>query len=223
MPRCRKILANGKRCKAHAIAGSKFCLFHTPNQKMKRGHQRKVTMNTAAKSKTRIRRVVENQAAVRGSRLLGGYLVAKAMSYWNEPDYRVITKQHAARRNVQGTVYLGAKTQRTIEPTLQRDSAGTGFKQTSKRARKRKVTSTMLKSGRMIPMLGYAFVGWNMYGAYKQGGVGGVATQTAHDWHAATIANDVAEASIAAWSLYRLQNQVTSASRTTMNMVGPGF
>jgi hypothetical protein len=29
MPRCRKILGNGKRCKAKAISGSRYCVFHT--------------------------------------------------------------------------------------------------------------------------------------------------------------------------------------------------
>ena len=72
-------------------------------------------------------------------------------------------------------------------------------------------------------MLGYGFVGMNMYGAYKQGGVGGVATQTAYDWHAATIANDVAEATMAAWSIYRLGNRAAAVASSSANVVGPGF
>ena len=34
--RCAKVLANGKRCKAHALKGQKYCLFHsTKNQGLK--------------------------------------------------------------------------------------------------------------------------------------------------------------------------------------------
>jgi hypothetical protein len=222
MPRCRKILATGKRCKAHAIAGSKFCLFHTPGQKMKR-RKRQVSMNTPEKSKTRLRRMAENQAAARGGKWLGTYLAYKGTQYRHRPDYLVITTHHAARYNAQGTVMVGAHTQKTIEPTKARNQAGVGFQQTENPKRKRKISSTMIRGGRIIPILGYTFVGYNMYGAYKQRGVGGVAEQTAIDWHAATLSNDLAELVLGAYGVYRFGNRAAAVASSSANVVGPGF
>ena len=169
MPRCRKILANGKRCKAHAMAGSKFCLFHTPGQKMKRRKK-----SAAAKSerigyddkgrKKLWRRTTENQIAVRGTKALGTALVARGTQLKNKPDYTVKVTHHKARYNRQGTVMVGAHTQRTIEPTL--SDRGRNFQQTDHRAktRKRKRSVRMITTGRMLPLLGYGFMAYNIMG-----------------------------------------------------------
>jgi hypothetical protein len=171
MPRCRKVLANGKRCKAHAMAGSKFCLFHTPGQKMKRRKK-----SPAAAADNRIgyddkgrkkfwRRTTENQIAVRGTKALGAALVARGTVLKNKPDYTVKVTHHKARYNRQGTIMVGAKTQRTIEPT--RSDWGRNFQQTDHRMqnRKRKGSARMIKSGRILPLLGYGFMAYNIMGA----------------------------------------------------------
>ena len=169
MPRCRKILANGKRCKAHAMAGSKFCLFHTPGQKMKRRKQ-----SAAAKSsrvgydeegrKKFWRRTSENQIAVRGSKALGAALVARGTRMRHKPNYTVKVTHHKARYNRQGTVMVGAHTQRTIEPT--RSDWGRQFQQTDSKAihRNRYRSKRMIKQGRVIPVLGYGYMAYNVMG-----------------------------------------------------------
>lgn len=189
---------------------------------MKR-RKRQVSMNTPEKSKTRLRRMAENQAAARGGKWLGTYLAYKGTQYRHRPDYRVITTRHAARYNAQGTVMVGAHTQKTIEHTKARNQAGVGFQQTENPKRKRKISSTMIRGGRIIPILGYSFVGYNMYGAYKQRGVGGVAEQTAIDWHAATLSNDIAELVLGAYGVYRFGNRAASVASSSANVVGPGF
>ena len=40
MARCRKILANGKRCKAHALKGQKYCMFHSKKALSFRGSRK---------------------------------------------------------------------------------------------------------------------------------------------------------------------------------------
>ena len=181
MPRCRKVLASGKRCKAHAMAGSKFCLFHTPGQKMKRRKKVPEAANSDRigyddKGRKKFwRRTTENQIAVRGSRALGAALVARGTQLKNKPDYTVKVTHHKARYNAQGTVMVGAHTQRTIEPT--RSDWGRNFQQTDHRMqnKKRKGSARMIKSGRMIPLLGYGFMAYNIMGApVDEPGKGGI-------------------------------------------------
>lgn len=171
MPRCAKIV-RGKRCKAYTIAGSKFCLFHTPGQGMRRSNKKK---NAEEIPESKIgydesgrkkfwRRTTENQIAVRGSKALGAYLVARGTSITNKPDYTVKVTHHKARYNVQGKVMVAAHTQRTIEPT--RSDWGRNFQQTDHRAkvRKRKRAGRYVASGRIIPVLGYGFMAYNVMG-----------------------------------------------------------
>jgi len=77
MARCQFRHPSGKRCKAHRMAGSKFCLFHTPGQKMKRGHSSKKKEVPKSKARKRLDSTIENQAVGRGSRALGKYLTAR--------------------------------------------------------------------------------------------------------------------------------------------------
>lgn len=171
MPRCRKVLANGKRCKAHAMAGSKFCLFHTPGQKMKRRKK-----SAAVKSDDRIgydskgnkklwRRTTENQIAVRGTKALGAYMVARGTQLSHKPNYTVKYTHNKARYNSQGRIMVGAHTRRTIEPTL--SDRGRNFYQTdSRRIQKRRYRAkSMIKRGRIVPLLGFGFMAWNIMGA----------------------------------------------------------
>ena len=175
MARCQFRHPNGKRCKAHRMAGSKFCLFHTPGQKMKR-IRKKIP---AAAKETRIgydqegrkkfwRRTTENQIAVRGSKALGAYMVARGTQLRHQPNYTVKVTHHKARYNRQGTVMVGAHTQRTIEPT--RSDYGRNFLQTdSKRIHKRRYKSkSMIKRGRILPLLGYGYMAYNIMGAPVQ-------------------------------------------------------
>lgn len=170
MPRCRKILANGKRCKAHAMAGSKFCLFHTPGQKMRRSKKKVVRTESDRigyddKGRKKFwRRTTENQIAVRGSKALGAALVTRGTLLKNKPDYTVKVTHHKARYNRQGRIMVGAHTQRTIEPTT--SDWGRNFQQTDHAAknRKRKRSARMIKSGRVIPVLGYGYMAYNVMG-----------------------------------------------------------
>jgi len=159
MPRCRKILANGKRCKAHAIAGSKFCLFHTPGQKMKR-RKKSTPAGTDRTTKDVVRTSVENQIAVRSTRKGGSLLVLGAVQYMNAPDYTHVTTKMPARVNRQGTVYVSAHERRVIEPT--RSDGGRGFKQTDNPKRKRTYARTRLNTGRLIPYLGIGYMAYNL-------------------------------------------------------------
>jgi len=161
MPRCRKILANGKRCKAHAIAGSKFCLFHTPGQKMKRGNKDSTKSSVSGRStKDVVRTSVENQLAVRSTRKGGSMLVLGAVQYNNAPDYTHVRTKMPARVNRQGTVYVSAHERRVIEPT--RSDWGRNFKQTDNPKRKRSQARTRLNTGRLIPYLGIGYMAYNM-------------------------------------------------------------
>jgi len=168
MPRCRRILPNGKRCKAHAIAGSKFCLFHSPGQKMKRRKKRSVVSSKSTKPKSRLRSTVENQAISRGSRSLGKYLTARgAFLQSNRSISYTKTKFHAARYNVQGTKIVGAHTQRTF--MMRRTADGRDFIATQTRANKRMVPhhihmgKRVALAGRLVPVLGLGVVMYNMY------------------------------------------------------------
>ena len=171
MARCQFRYPNGKRCKAHRMAGSKFCLFHTPGQKMKRIRKK----SPAAAEGDRVgydsegrkkfwRRTTENQIAVRGSKALGTYLVTRGTLLKNKPDYTVIRRYHAPRYNRQGRVMVGGHWQRTIEPTT--SDYGRNYQQTDHayQNRKRKKSARMIKSGRMLPVLGYGYMAYNIMG-----------------------------------------------------------
>ena len=110
------------------------------------------------------RRTAENQIAVRGSKYLGAYLVARGTALRNRPDYTVIRRYHAARYNRQGRVMVGGHWQKTIEPT--RSDWGRNFQQTdhSRMNRKRKASARMIKTGRVLPILGYGYMAYNIMG-----------------------------------------------------------
>lgn len=110
------------------------------------------------------RRTTENQIAVRGSKALGSYLVARGTSILHKPDYVVTYTHYAPRYNTQGTVIVGAHTQKTIEFT--RSDYGRNFQHSDHnvKARKRARASTYIKSGRIIPVLGYGYMAYNVMG-----------------------------------------------------------
>jgi len=159
MPRCRKILANGKRCKAHAIAGSKFCLFHTPGQKMKR---RKKPAPSQPEKKSVVRRTSENQLAVRGSKKLSTAVTAYGVKLQTRPGTYIFEKNYDARRNTSGKVIVGAHTQRTVMHTT--SEGGRNFVNTDGSHRGRtKMGKHIVYGGRLIPVLGYGFVAYNTF------------------------------------------------------------
>lgn len=110
------------------------------------------------------RRTAENQIAVRGSKALGAYLLAKGTNILHKPDYTVTYTRHQPRYNPQGTAMVGAYTQKTIEFT--RSDYGRNFQQTDHKAkaRKRARGSAYVKSGRIIPVLGYGYMAYNVMG-----------------------------------------------------------
>lgn len=174
MPRCRKILANGKRCKAHAMAGSKFCLFHTPGQKMKRSKRKVRTKSESTKTpgQTRFEKTAKNQIIGRGTKKLGAYMVARGSFYAsNKAIYDVTYRKNPARYNVQGTRIVGAHTQKTIE--MRRTNGGRDFVATQTRTNRygsphhvhmgRKIHAY----GRVIPVIGFGYVMYNSFSGSK--------------------------------------------------------
>lgn len=170
MPRCRKILANGKRCKASAMAGSKFCLFHTPGQKMKRRKKlNEPETETKSEARLRIERTAMNQLVGRGSRALGGALAARGAFYAsNAALYDVTYRKNPARYNVQGTRYVGESVQKTIE--MRRTNGGRDFVATQTRTNPKGMPHhvymgrKMYSWGRIIPVLGFGYVMYNTFG-----------------------------------------------------------
>ena len=166
MARCRKILASGKRCKASAISGTKFCLFHTPGRKMKRRKKKVVESNEQIESKTRLRRMSENQVIGRGSRKLGALMTARGAYYAsNRAIYDVTYTYNPARYNVQGTRIVGAHTQKTIE--MRRTNGGRDFVATQTRknpyGRPHHVHmgNKIYAYGRIVPVIGLGAVMYN--------------------------------------------------------------
>ena len=154
MPRCRKILANGKRCRANAISGSKFCLFHTPGQKMKR---RKKSTPAAPAKKSMMQRSAENQLAVRGSKKIANATAAYGAYLQTRPESRSISKKHSARYHRDGTRYVGATTSRFTEHYT--SDRGRNYRATDGSQKARLAMGRRLVfGGRLIPVLGYGFV-----------------------------------------------------------------
>lgn len=166
MARCQYRHPNGNRCKAHRMAGSKFCLFHTPGQKMKR---RKPSADKEPKfePKTRLEMSLENQFVGRSTRLIGNALVARgAYLQSNQSISYTKTKFHPARYNVQGTRIVGAHTQRTF--MLRRTPDGRDFLATQTKHNKRMVPHHIHMGkrvqlyGRIVPILGFGYVMHNI-------------------------------------------------------------
>ena len=160
MPRCRKILANGKRCKAHAIAGSKFCLFHTPRQKMKR--TRKGSANIVPDSKNVLRRSTENQLAVRSSKKLANITAAYGAYLQTRPDSRIVRRQYAGHYRRDGSAIVKSHEVRVTEFT--KSDRGRNFKQTDGSSKARLAMGRrIVYAGRLVPVLGYGFVLHNTF------------------------------------------------------------
>lgn len=165
MARCQFRHPSGKRCKAHRMAGSKFCVFHTPGQKMKR--RKTSSKDPIKKPKSRLRQSAENQVISRTSKLVGNALVARgAYLQSNQSISYVKTKFHPARYNVQGTKIVGAHTQRTV--MMRRTAGGRDFVATQTRPNKRMVPHHIHMGkrvqlyGRLIPVLGFGYVMHNI-------------------------------------------------------------
>jgi len=168
MARCQYRHPSGKRCKAHRMAGSKFCVFHTSGQKMKRRKKKQPVSSRSNEPKSRLRKHLENQALKRGSRGLGKALVARgAYLQSNSSIYTVKYTYRPARYNVQGTRIVGAHTQKTIEMT--RTADGRDFVATQTRKNPYAVPhhaymgNRMVSYGRLIPVLGLGAVMYNTF------------------------------------------------------------
>ena len=173
MARCQYRHPSGKRCKAHRMAGSKFCLFHTPGQKMKRKRKPLKKEEPKYEPKSRIRQGIENQLVGRSSKLVGHALVARgAYLQSNQAISFTKTKFHPARYNVQGTRIVGAHTQRTF--MMRRTADGRDFVATQTRPNKRMVPhhihmgKRVQLAGRLIPVLGFGYVMHNIYSGEDQ-------------------------------------------------------
>lgn len=166
MARCQYRHPSGKRCKAHRMAGSKFCLFHTPGQKMKRSKKVK-SEEPKYEPKTRLERTIENQLVGRSTKLVGHALAARgAYLQSNAAIYSVTYTPKAARYNVQGTRIVGAHTQKTIQ--MKRTADGRDFVATQTRKNPYAMPhhiymgKRMSYYGRLIPILGFGYVMHNI-------------------------------------------------------------
>lgn len=148
------------------MAGSKFCLFHTPGQKMKRGYTKK-KKEPKSKSRMRLERSVENQLVGRSTKLAGKALVARGAYLQSNQSIKYIeTRHHAARYNVQGTRIVGAHTQRTH--MMRRTAGGRDFVATATRKNPYALPHHIYMGkklslyGRLIPVLGFGYVMHNI-------------------------------------------------------------
>lgn len=168
MPRCRKILASGKRCKAHAISGSKFCLFHTPGQKMKR--TRKGSKKNVPDSKNVLRRSTENQLALRGSKKLANATAAYGAYLQTRPDSKIVRRQYAGHYRRDGSPIVKSHEVRVTEFT--KSEQGRNFKQTDGSSKRRLAMGRgIVYSGRLVPVLGYGFVLHNTFSGRSDPGM----------------------------------------------------
>lgn len=163
MARCRKILANGKRCKASAISGTRYCVFHTTGKKFVRTKKKVRETEPQVESKTRLRRMTENQIVGRGTKKLGALMTARGAYYAsNKAIYDVTYRHNPARYNVQGTRIVGAHTQKTIE--MRRTNGGRDFVATQTRknpyGRPHHVHmgNKIYSYGRIVPVIGLGYV-----------------------------------------------------------------
>ena len=161
MARCQYRHPNGKRCKAHRMAGSKFCVFHTPGQKMKR--RKSSAAEPEWKPKTRLEKSIENQVVGRSTKLVGHTLAARgAYLQSNAAIYSVTYTPKPARYNVQGTKIVREHTQKTIQ--MKRTPDGRDFVATQTRKNPYAMPhhiymgKRMSYYGRLIPVLGFGYV-----------------------------------------------------------------
>lgn len=70
MPRCRKILGNGKRCKAKAISGSRYCVFHTKRKPPYNGGKGR-KQKTSSGSDSTMKNIAERRAIVMAHQVSG--------------------------------------------------------------------------------------------------------------------------------------------------------
>ena len=164
MARCQYRHPSGKRCKAHRMAGSKFCLFHTPGQKMKR----KVKVKSVPEKKSLLRRSSENQLAMRGSKKLANAVAAYGAYLQTRPHSRTVFKKHSARYHRDGTRYVGSTTSRFTEHYTSdqgRNYRATDGSQKARLAMGRRIVF----GGRLIPVLGYGVVIHNTFSGGEPG------------------------------------------------------
>ena len=158
MPRCRKVLANGKRCKAHAMAGSKFCLFHTPGQKMKRRKKPAV----AKSSKSTLQKSGENQLAIRGSKRAANAIAGYGAYLQTRPDSRIVSRQYSGHFRRDGSPIVRPHEVKVTEFT--RSQRGRNYKQTDGSSKRRLAMGrATVYAGRLVPVLGYGFVLHNTF------------------------------------------------------------
>lgn len=70
MPRCRKILGNGNRCKAKAISGSRYCVFHTKRKPPYNGGKGRKQKRSSGSDST-MKNIAERRAIVMAHQVTG--------------------------------------------------------------------------------------------------------------------------------------------------------
>ena len=107
MPRCRKILANGKRCSAKAVSGDRYCIFHTkkkpPYNGGRRGKKEIQSGSNSTMDKILKRRatVMAHQVTGRVATAVGGSMIASAAAPVKSRAYTMLTAQEVRRKGIQ--------------------------------------------------------------------------------------------------------------------------
>lgn len=151
-------------------------MFHTTGKKFIRTKKKVRDTDDQIESKTRLRRMTENQVIGRGTRKLGALMTARGAYYAsNRAIYDVTYRHNPARYNVQGTRIVGAHTQKTIE--MRRTNGGRDFVATQTRknpyGRPHHVHmgNKIYAYGRIVPVIGLGYVMYNSLNG-KSGGPG---------------------------------------------------
>jgi len=181
MPRCRKILGDGKRCKAKSISGSSYCVFHTKKKppynggkgrKQKRSSSSDTTMNKIAERRAII---MAHQVSGQIATAAGTAMLASAATPVKGRTYTMLKASKVRSKggtvNKKTTVYRPEsetdKVQRrhlrryhgdrvTKGPKKGRILKGDELRYYGKQARRAKVGAGLVAYGRSSKAIGYA-------------------------------------------------------------------
>lgn len=181
MPRCRKILGNGNRCKAKAISGSRYCVFHTKKKPPYNGGKGRKQKRSSS-SDTTMKNIAERRAIVMAHQVTGQIataagtaMLASAAAPVKGRTYTMLKASQVRAKgntvNKKTTVYRPEsetdKVQRrhlrryhgdrvTKGPKKGRILKGDELRYYGKKARRAKVGAGLVAYGRSSKAIGYA-------------------------------------------------------------------
>lgn len=126
MPRCRKILGNGNRCKAKAISGSRYCVFHTKRKPPYNGGKRRKQKRSSGSNST-MKKVAQRRAIVMAHQVTGQIataagtaMLASAAAPVKSRHYTSVRKSDLMSKGIKpnkNTVYLPEGWEEFRKPT----------------------------------------------------------------------------------------------------------